>query len=304
MVKRILLFSILIFTLSHNVYSKDKVVAVILSSNLAKFKVAYESFQKTLKANGMADTVQFVLSTTNPDPSSWVNAVKRAEGHDVDFIIAFGSPLVHSAIKEKVELPIIFADLYETKLIEGAKYAIGGVYNNIPVATVIKNLSSIKAVTTLHVLYCPFEKESELQAEKIKQIATLEKLNVVLHSITSSSKIPDIKLNQNDALFLTSSVVLETGLARIVAFANTHDVPIVGLSESVTTNGGLLAVAPEPTEQGVVLGNFVTSYIKSNKMPPSVQLTKVNFVVNLQVAKKLNLTVPFAVLNNATKVIK
>jgi len=304
MVKRLFLFILFILILGHNSYSKDRVVAVVLASNLSKFKIAYESFQDTLKTNGVAGSVQFVLSTTNPDPSSWANAVKRAEGHDVDFIIAFGAPLVHSAIKEKVEIPIIFADLYETKLVEGAKGKVGGVYNNIPAATVIKHLSAVKAVGTLHVLYCPFEKETEIQAEKIKQIAAFEKINTQLHTITSTSKIPEIKLGNNDALFLTSSVVLETGISRIVAFANTHNVPVVGLSDTVVKSGGLFAIAPEPKEQGIALGNYVTNYIKTNKLPQNVQLTKVDFIVNLQAAKKLNLTVPFAILNNATKVIK
>lgn len=304
MVKRLTLLLLILTIFSHNVYSKDRVVAVILASNLSKFKTAYESFQKTAQEVGIANYGQFVLSTTNPDPASWANAVKRAEGHDVDFIIAFGAPLVHAALKEKVDIPIIFADVYETQLLEGVKAKVGGVYNNIPPATVIKNLSAIKAVAKLHVLYCPFEKESELQAEKIKQIASFEKMNVELHPITSSSKIPNIALSANDALFLTSSVVLETGLSRIVAFANTHKVPVVGLSEAVAKGGGLLALAPEPKEQGVALANFVANFIKTGAMPKNVQLTKVDFIVNLVTAKNLNLTVPFSVLNIATKVIK
>ncbi len=304
MVKRILLFSLLIFTVSHNVYSRDRVVAVVLASNLNKFKIAYQSLQQTLKANGVADTVQFVLSTTNPDPSSWSNAVKRAEGQDVDFIIAFGAPLVHAALKEKIEIPLIFADLYEPGVIEGIKKPIGGVYNNIPVATLIKHLSVIKQIATLHVLYCPFEKESELQAEKIKQVAALEKINMELHRITSSARMPDIALKPSDVIFLTSSVVLEVGASRIIAVANNQNVPVVGLSETVANSGAVLAIAPEPVEQGVALGNFVTAYIKSGKMPQNVQLTKVNLIANIAAAKKLNLIVPFSVLNNATKVIK
>lgn len=304
MVKRAFFLILFTIILGHNAYTKDRVVAVVLASNLTKFKIAYESFQNTLKTNGVAGTVQFVLSTTNPDPSSWANAVKRAEGHDVDFIIAFGAPLVHAAIKEKIEIPIIFADLYETKLIEGAKGKVGGVYNNIPAATVVKHLTAVKTVGTLYVFFCPFEKETELQAEKIKQIATLEKLKVSLHPITSSSKIPDVKLSNNDAIFLTSSVVLETGISRILAFANAHMVPVVGLSETIVKSGGLFAIVPEPAEQGVALGNYVTNYIKSGKLPQNTQLTKVDFVVNLNAAKSLNITVPFSVLNNATKVIK
>ncbi len=304
MVKRALFLILFAMILGHNAYTNDRVVAVILASNLAKFKIAYEFFQNKIKANGIAGTIQFVLSTTNPDPSSWANAVKRAEGQDVDFIIAFGAPLVSAALREKIEIPIIFADLYETKLIEGAKGKIGGIYNNIPVATVIKHLTAIKTMGTLHVLFCPFEKETELQAEKIKQIATLEKLNVSLHPITSSSKIPDIKLANNDAIFLTSSIVLETGISRIIAFANTHKTPVVGLSETIVKNGGLFAIVPVPAEQGFALGNYVTNYVKTGKLPQNLQLTKVDFVINLRVAKDLNITVPFSVLNYATKVIK
>lgn len=304
MVKKTILLISLLFVFSHNVYPKDRMVAVVLASNISKFKVAYDAFQSRLKESGLFNTIQFVVSTTNPDPSSWANAVKRAEGHEVDLIVAFGAPLVHSALKEKVSIPIIFADLYEAKIIEGAKGQIGGVYNNIPVATIIKSINAIKAVATVHVLFCPFEKESEVQAEKIKQIGGFEKNNVVLHPITSSSKMPDFKLGANDVIFLTSSVVLETGASRIVGFANTHKVPVVGLSETVSDAGGLIALAPEAKEQGIALAEYLVKYLKTNKMPPNTQITKVNFIVNLQSANKLNLNIPFSVINNATKVIK
>lgn len=304
MVKKTILLISLLFVFSHNVYPKDRIVAVVLASNISKFKVAYDVFQSRLKESGLLNTIQFVVSTTNPDPSSWANAVKRAEGHEVDLIVAFGAPLVHSAIKEKVSIPIIFADLYEPKIIEGTKSQVGGVYNNIPVATIIKNVNAIKAVSTIHVLFCTFEKESELQAEKIKQVAGFEKMNVMLHPITSSSKMPNFNLGSNDVIFLTASVVLEGGLSRIISFADTHKVPVVGVSEAVTAAGGVIAIAPEAKEQGVALAEYFTKYFQTNKMPPNVQITKVNFIVNLQAANKLSLTIPFSVINNSTKVIK
>lgn len=304
MVKRLFIFLILIFSLHEQAYTKDRLVAVIIAANVTKFKIAYEAFQKTIRDANMADSVQIVLSTTNPDPSSWANAVKRAEGQGVDFIVVFGASLLHSAIKEHVELPIIFADVYEPEIIKNIGRDVGGVYNNIPAATMLKHLLAIENVKTLHILYCPYEKESEQQANKVKQIAEFEKINAVKHALTSASRIPSINLSKNEAIFVTSSVLLETDMARIVSFANSHEVPVVGLSEIVTSSGGLLALAPDAKEQGVAVGNFVLKYIKTNKMPQNVQLTKNNFIVNMEAGKRLKLTIPFSVLNTATKVLK
>jgi putative ABC transport system substrate-binding protein len=307
MVKRFILILLILLAGQNVAYTKDKVIAVVLASNLSKYKIAYESFTKTVKDNKLDTGIQFVLSTPNPDPASWTNALKRAEGYDVDVIIAFGSPLVHSAIKEKISVPLIFADVYERQMIEGARgMKIGGVYNNIPLSTPLKNLFIMKNVKTLHVLYSPYEVESEMQAYKVKELAAADNVNCELHPLKTASGFGNFKLDAGDAIFITSSILLEGGISRIVAYGATHNAPVIGMSELVVNRGGLLSLAPDPHEQGVALARYLHNYLgkTSQMMPPNIQVTKVNLIINLEAAKKNNIVVPFSVLNAATKVIK
>ncbi|MCX7991860.1 MAG: hypothetical protein N2999_07500 [Proteobacteria bacterium] len=299
----ILLFFIL--TPYYSLSSRDKVIAVILATNIQRYKIAAEQFEKTFKTLNKGMDVQFLLSTPNPDPSSWANAIKRAEGYDVDMIIAFGAPLVNAAIKENVSSPIIFADIFEKELVEKAKNVkIGGLYNNIPLGTLVKHISSIKKLDVLYVYYNPLEAESERQAKKLGEVCQLQGAKCEPIEVKSVAKILGEKLDPDSAIFITSSVLLETGLARIITFANNHNVPVIGLTETVTDKGGLFSIAINPQEQGDMLAKYATDFIKTGKLPENRQVTKVDFIINLESAKRLNINVPFQVLNSATKVLK
>ncbi len=306
MVKKFILLITLIFIITpESVRSRDKIVAVILATNLQRYKLAADSFEKSFKELNRGVEVQFLFSTPNPDPASWANAIKRAEGYDVDAIIAFGAPIVNAAIKENCSVPILFADVFEKELVENVKVVkLGGVYNNIPLGTLVKHISTIKKLDVLYVYYNPLEIESERQAKKLKEICQLQGAQCEAIEIKSVAKIVGEKLDPDSAIFLTSSVLLETGVARIVAFANNHNVPVIGLTDTVTEKGGVLSISINPQEQGVMLAKYATDFFKTNKLPENRQVVKVDFVVNLDAAKKLNLNIPFSVLNSATKVIK
>lgn len=307
MVKK-LIFLLIILSLmlfSDNSYSKDKIVAVILASNISKFKTAYAELEKKIKEHKKDSQIQLILSTPNPDPSSWANAIKRAEGMDVDVIVAFGAPIAHTAVREKISVPLIYVDVYEKEIFEPKKgQKITGIYNNIPITTVINHLMAIKSFKTLHVLYNPIEKESEVQAHKILEISKQSNFKAELHGIRNINALTEIKINFNDAIFLTSSVVLETGLAKLAQYAVDHSVPLVGISDSIVYSGGLMCVAPDPNGQGKLLSEMLIKFLDTKNFPTSTQVKDVNFIINLNTAKKINLPIPFSVLNNATKVIK
>lgn len=306
MVKKIILiFLVFILLPLSSLSSKDKVVAIILATNLQRYKVAAEQFEKSFKSINKGLEIQFLLSTPNPDPSSWANAIKRAEAYEVDVIIAFGAPIVNAAIKENISIPLIFADVFEKSLFDRVKnIKMGGIYNNIPLATIFRQINAIKKIKVLYVYYNPLEAESERQAKKLTEICQEEGARCEAVEIKSVSKIVGESLEPESAIFITSSILLETGLARIITFATNNNVPVVGVTETVTEKGGLLSIAVNPQEQGELLSRYVTEFFKTGRIPESKQVTKVDLILNLQSAKKLNLTVPFQVLNSATKVIK
>lgn len=306
MVKKIfLLCFVFLIIISDQSYSKNKIVAVILASNLEKFKIAYNELQKVLHDNKKDSYVQILLSTPNPDPVSWANALKRAEGMEADIIITFGAPLAYTALRERISVPLIYVDVYEKGILDALKTSqMTGLYNVIPISTVLKHLMTVKNFKTLHVLYCPLEKESEIQAGKVKEIGIQEGIKVVLHPMKSAQSINEINISSMDAIFLTSSVILELGANKIAQFAIEKEVPLVGISETVTNAGGLMCVAPDPKTQGRLVSDFLLNFIDKGLLRKSEQVKDVNFIVNMKTAKKINITIPFTILNNVTKVIR
>jgi putative ABC transport system substrate-binding protein len=62
----------------------------------------------------------------------------------------------------------------------------------------------------------------------------------------------------------------------------------------------------DPAEQGRLVGVYAMQILSGQK-PHTLPVRtpkKVDLVINLQTAKKMNLTIPFQVLSMATKVIK
>lgn len=306
MVKKLaLLFFVFLVIVSGQSFSKNKVVAVILASNLDKFRVAYNELQRILHDNKKDSSIQIILSTPNPDPVSWANALKRAEGMEADVIIAFGAPLAYTALRERISVPLLYVDVYEKGILDAFKSnQMAGIYNVIPITTILKHLLAVKNIKTLHVLYCPLEKESEIQAGKVKEIGIQEGIKVILHPLKSAQSVSEIGVSSMDAIFLTSSVILELGANKIAQFAIEKEVPLVGISETVTNAGGLMCVAPDPKTQGRLISNFLLNFIDKGFMKKSEQVKEVNFIINMKTAKRINITIPFTVLNNVTKVIR
>ena len=69
--------------------------------------------------------------------------------------------------------------------------------------------------------------------------------------------------------------------------------------------GALISLEADPEEQGELLGEIAALMIEGDlpeDVPPKVP-RRVSLVVNLQVAKKLGIQIPFSVLSQTTRVI-
>lgn len=300
----LLLPLLMLLPMAHDAYTKDRSVAIILASSQSKYKAALETFQSAVKASGKEGQFQFVVSTPSPDPTSWKNAIARAEGHDTDVIVAIGAPIAYAAVKEKVSAPVLYADVFDKGLVEKPGTKIAGVYNNIPVVPVVKYLQQMNAAKTINVLYSPYETESEAQANKIKAAAAQEKIPCELHPVKTAAAATQLSFDAGESLVITCSSMIETNAKRIIDAAAAKGIPSAGFSEAVANDGAVISLAPDPREEGTALAKLFVEYASSGAVPKSVQLSKINFIVNLAAAKRASVNVPLAVINNATKVIK
>jgi putative ABC transport system substrate-binding protein len=109
-----------------------------------------------------------------------------------------------------------------------------------------------------------------------------------------------------DALMVNSSVLFLDRRVQIVSLALRHAVPAIYFGREFADVGGLMSYGSNIADQVRQGGVYVGRVLKGDKPAdlPVMLPTKLEFVVNLQAAKTLGLTVPPTLLAIADEVIE
>ncbi|HEY5973816.1 MAG TPA: ABC transporter substrate-binding protein, partial [Geobacteraceae bacterium] len=101
---------VLLFGLYLPVGRAGKLVGVVLSGDLPRYREAHRAFVKTLGQRGYEPgSVELVVQSPNPDPASWANAVRKLNAHGAELIVAYGAPAALTTAREATGRPLVFA---------------------------------------------------------------------------------------------------------------------------------------------------------------------------------------------------
>jgi putative ABC transport system substrate-binding protein len=108
-----------------------------------------------------------------------------------------------------------------------------------------------------------------------------------------------------EAVYVVSSRQTNLLVGKLVAFAATNRLPLVGGWGAWARAGGLLSYGPNLDDMVRIAATYVDKIIKGAHPTelPVQQPTRFELVINLKTAKTLGLTVPQSLLAHADKVI-
>jgi len=296
--------------------AKEQFVAVVITGDLPRYKEAHEAFIKVLRTGGLTEEkVKIYVQTPNPDPMSWINSIRKAVGVGADLIVTYGAPASLAAKKESRNVPVLFADVYDPVALGIVKDLvvpggeITGVSGKTPLETLLKAYGEIQPARKMGVLFSSDDKGSVLQVEQLETLARNHGFKVLKQDVKRPDGVPEA-LNaftgQVDCLFAAESAILNLRLDDILNFSNQNKLPLLSQTPGLSDKGALITLEADPSEQGQLVAVYALQILAGKKAHtlPVFTPKKVSLVINLKVAEKLGLKVPFQALSMATRVIK
>lgn len=312
-----LILILLVMAVAVPTHAARKLVAAVLTSDLPRYREAHKAFTRTLAQKGYDQSnIEIITQTPNPDPISWANTIRKFNAIGADIIITYGAPVTLAAMREADSIPIVFVDVYgpvETGItrsmtVPGGNFT--GISSKVPMVTLIKTAQEVKPIRTLGVLYNSREIGSVVQLKEIKRIGAQMGFAVVEMNVSSTTMLDNalgsLLSSRVDWLYLSESTPVSRSFEKIIRRANESKIPVISHMPDASEKGALVALEINSLEQGQIAGDYAVK-ILAGKKPAHMAIStpkKIDLIVNLKVAKLLDLHVPIQVLNVATRVLK
>jgi len=282
-------------------------VAAFLSSDLPRYREAHRYFIKTMVVYGYSPS-DITTYTSTPDNSSWATSARKIVSSRPDVVVAFGAPAVATMLQEGDDIPVVASDAVFP---EGPQPPnLCGISSKVPMITLLRTLQGMLKLRKVAVLFNSREAGSLRQYADISRAA--KQLGIVMveanaiSAATLESAILEALGSRPDAVIVTESSIISRNFEKIARRARVAGIPVASPMPESAKMGGLVSLEVSPEEQGQIAAHTVIRLLDGVK-PESLGIRsprKVELIINLKVAKELDIKVPIHSLAMATRVIK
>lgn len=308
-------------------------VAVISPRDNARFQVIHTAFlERFNKVTTVSGKPRLYVQSPNSDLMSLRNSIRKANALGADLVVVYGTRAAMAAKQEDFTEPLIFADVFDPvamglvpSLNRGGNL-ITGVSGHAPVQTLLKVLQETIGTGHLGVPIEPKNPAGKIQIEvlgkaacrragsnddasKLKsagELCWLEILPTDMQTPSSASKGLKSAAGKINAVYLSDLIPSDQHAAEILNYAAQAGLPVISQLPGTADQGAFATLESDPEEQGQLLGEIASKLI-DGELPEDIPLVlprKISLVVNLEVAKKLEIQVPFSVLSQTTRVVR
>jgi ABC-type uncharacterized transport system substrate-binding protein len=151
---------------------------------------------------------------------------------------------------------------------------------------------------------------AETESKEVGAAASELDVRLLIENASRASEIEtafeDLVRQRADALLVSSDGFFLTHPAQIVALAAQHAVPAIYGWRQAMAAGGLMSYGTNIIDAWRQAGVYAGRVLKGERPAelPVQQVTKVELIINLKVAKALGLTFPMSILGRADEVIE
>ena len=298
MVKKILLFLLLLISLSGPAEAGQKVLA-IQSVSVAPYEQAIKGFESVY---GAVVKRIFIAEQKENDVLKTINEFRP------DMVLAVGRDALLIARRIK-NIPVVYCMVLNPRSILAGENNISGVSMNLPPDKQLSELLKVLPAThNISLLYDPDQTGIFVQALRNASV----KMNVTLTATAAhrSRDVPGL-LNAMKGkagvfwMLPDITVITPETLKSIFLFSLQNNLPILTFSEKYLELGAMFSIGIDPYDVGVQAGEMAQNIFSGSniKEDQHVDARKALLSVNVEIARKLGIAIDPKVLRDV-KIIK
>lgn len=288
-----------------------------------------QGFVETIENSGF--DAEIILRLSHQDKSRFPEFVEESRALGADLVATYGTSVTLGIIGRRsddgdpryvTDVPAVFwyvADPFGTNIAESfdgtGRAHVAGTFNRVPESVNIQTIRSIKpAFSHLGILYNANERNSVIKVEEHRELSkamgyefTAVELDPGNPEAPDPALIP-MRIKQLadagvDFIYLGSSSYLRIHAEAFTRAAVESGIPILSpYEELVRENHALVSIAARAYDVGRVAAEQVLRILRDGETPGDLPIAKVTdfaYVVNMDVARKLDLFPPIEILQIA-----
>jgi len=259
----------------------------------------------------------FDVQNANGDISTASSIANKFQSEKVNLAVGVATPTAQSLVNTLKGIPVVFSAVTDpvkaglvTSLKKGGK-SVTGVSDMTPVKQQLELLLRIKKVKRLGHIYTSSEENAVVLAGIVKQVCKELGIEYVETTVTKSAEVKQAVqaiIHRVDALYISTDNTVVSAMSAVADVAMKNRVPIMSADPSSSETYDVLAAwGFDYYKMGRATGQLIVEILKGKKPEqiPTRFMTKpsdVDLMVNLDVAKKLGLSIPKDIIKSANKI--
>jgi putative tryptophan/tyrosine transport system substrate-binding protein len=259
----------------------------------------------------------FDVQNANGDISTAASIANKFQSEKVTLAVGVATPTAQALVNTLKGIPIVFSavtDPVKAGLVSSLKKGdknVTGVSDMTPVKQQIELLMKMKKIKRLGHIYTSSEENAVVLANIVKQVCKELKIEFVETTVTKSAEVKQATeaiIRRVDALYISTDNTVVSAMSAVAEVAAKNKVPIMSADPSSSEAYDVLAAwGFDYYKMGRATGKLVVEILKGKKPEqiPTRFMTKasdVDLMINLDVAKKLGLTVPKDLVKTANTI--
>jgi putative ABC transport system substrate-binding protein len=315
-----LICGLLLVPCSSSAQQADKVWRIgLFHVGLDHIPSSLTTLREALKALGYEEGKNLHLDWRNlPDEAAARQTAQEFVQQRVDLIVAFENQTVRAAQAVTSDIPVVFLHVTDPET-AGFVHSLAHPGGNLTGLTGFRDLVAkqlelfreiVPRLQRVLVLSDPTDPVTPRHLAEVRQAADALQLTLVEREAREQADIErvfrSLTRDEVEGVFPVSPNLQTKFSSLMIRLAAERSLPLPGHRKELVKQGALFSYGPDYRVVGRDAARYVDKILKGTKPAdlPVERMSRLGLVINLKVAKALNLTIPAALLFQAEEVIQ